>query len=421
MNIQASPPNQPNIIQSWVVVLTAALFFFYIFINMNLFNAISGKLVAELHFDAKQLGFLAAFYFYGNVLFLFAAGCLLDRFSVKRLLFTAFIVTIISTYIFSTTSSFWVMSMTRLAIGLAGAFALLPAIKLTSRWFTPDRMALVIGIVVTMGMIGGVVSQTPLALLTQYFGWRHAMQIVTALGILLSIAQLIVLRDEPKGAENNEIAEHLQLKQLGFWHSLGIVIKNRQNWLSGIYISLVNLPLFVLAAWGTPFLTKAHHFTYIQTTLITSMLFIGMMFGSPLAGAISDKMKLRKLPMLIGAVSGVIAILIIMFSPAAPLWVVACQFLLLGIIMGVQVIGYPVIAESNPHTVTATASSLGSVLIMAGGTLIPIYSWLLSLANSTAYSLTDFTRANCLMLTGLIIALIAACLIKETHCKNYKT
>ena len=413
--------SEPKIIHAWLVVLTAGLFFFYIFINMNLFNAISGELVAELRFNAKQLGFLAAFYFYGNVIFLFPAGCLLDRFSVKKLLLTAFIVTIISTYIFSTTSNFWVMSMTRLVIGLAGAFALLPAIKLTSRWFTPNRMAFVLGIVVTMGMIGGTVSQTPLALLTQHFGWRHAMQIVTALGILLSIAQLIILRDEPKGAENDEITEHVQLKQLGFWRSLGIVIKNQQNWLSGIYISLVNLPLFVLAAWGTPFLTKVHNFTYIQTTLVTSMLFIGMMFGSPLAGAISDKMKLRKLPMLIGAVAGITAILIIMFSPAAPLWIVACQFLFLGIIMGAQVIGYPVIAESNPHTVTATASSLSSVLIMSGGTLIPIYSWLLSLSNPITYSLTDFIRANCMMLTGLIIALIAALLIKETHCKNYKT
>lgn len=420
LNIQ-----HPSMIRSWLVILTAALFFFYIFIKINLFNAISSELAKELHFNATKLGHLAAFYFYGNVLALFPAGLLLDRFSIRKLLLLAFTVTIIATYIFSTTSSFWVMNITRLAIGLAGAFSLLSAIKLTTRWFTPQHTALVIGIVVTMAMAGGAISQTPLALLTQHFGWRHAIQIVTALGILLMIAQLIVVRDEPKGSEKNEVIEHTQLAQFGFWHSLGMVIKNKQNWFSGIYISLMNLPLFVLSTWGAPYSIKTHNFTQVQATLAISMLFIGMMIGSPLAGAISDKIKLRKLPMIIGAILAIVAMLIIMFTPTAPLWVVSCQFLFIGTVMGSQVIGYPVITENNPSTITATATSLGSILIMSGGMLIPIYSWLLNLSNTvtttgnfTAYLSSDFTRANCLMLIGLIIALIASLLIKETRCNQ---
>ena len=411
-------------VHSWFVVLTAALFFFYIFIQIHLFNAINGELTKELCFNATKLGNLSSFYFYGSVFFLFPAGILLDRLSVRKLLLTAFIVTVIATYVFSITSSFNIMIIIRLAIGLVGAFSLLSVIKLASRWFEPHRIAVVIGIAVTMAMFGGALAQAPLALLTRQIGWRHAMQIITALGVLLIIVQFIMVHDEPKGLKKNQAAEHIKLEQFDFWRSLGKVIINKQNWLSGTYISLVNLPLLVLGAWGAPYLAKAHNFSQVQATLATSMLFIGMMIGSPLAGVISNKMGLRKLPMIVGAILTIAAILIIMFFIAMPLGIVVCQFLFLGTMMGSQIIGYSVITESNPHTITATATGLGALLVMFGGTLISIYSWLLSLSNNVTmvdntkiYSLADFIRANCLMLTGLIIALIASLLIEETHCK----
>jgi len=421
-----SQVSSPSLVRSWCVVLAAALFFFYIFIQMSLFNTISSDLVKEFHFNATQLGNLAAFYFNGNVLFLFPAGILLDRFSVRNLLLTAFVVTVVATYVFSTTSDFWMMTATRLAVGLAGSFCLLAAIKLATRWFEPRHMALVIGIVVTMAMFGGTIAQTPMALLTQNFGWRGAMQIVAAFGALLMILQFVIVRDEPKGSEKTEVVEHVKLEQIGFWRSLGMAIASMQNWLSGLYICLVNLPIFIFGmAWGVPYLTQAHHLTPIEATQATSMLFIGMMIGSPLAGIISDKLGLRKLPMIVGAILTLAAVLIIMFAPDMPLWAVICQFLFLGLASSLQVIGYPVIAESNPHTITATASSLGSILIMSGGMLIPIFGWLLDMSgnptivdNVAMHSLADFTRANFMMVVGLVIALIASLLIKETYCKQ---
>lgn len=408
-----------SLFRSWCVVLTAALFIFYIFIQMHLFNAIGSELISEFHFNTTQFGYLAAFYFYGNVLFLLPAGILLDRFSVRTLLLLAFTTTIIASYVFSTTYVFWVICLARLAIGVAGAFAFLSAVKLASRWFEPKHMALVVGVVITIAMAGGVVAQTPMALLTQNLGWRYAMQIVTAFGVLLIIIQLIIVRDEPKCLEKVDTIEHTQLGKTSFWHSLGMAIKNTQNWLGGIYVSLVNLPIFVFSAFGAPYLVQVRHLTPVQATMATSMLFIGIMIGSPIAGIISDKMGLRKLPMITGAALTFIAILVITFAPEMPLWAVVCQFLFLGLASSSQIIGYPVIAESNPYTITGTATSIASFLIMSGGLLIPVFGWLLNMHGSPVHSVADFTRANSMMLIGSAIALIAALIIKETYCKQF--
>jgi len=389
-----------------------------------MFNAINSYIVQEFNFNAEQIGYLGSFYFYGNVLFLFPAGMLLDRFSVRNLLIAVFAVSIIASYIFSTTSTFWIMNATRFVIGLTGAFSLLAAVKLASRWFESCQMALVVGIVVTLAMFGGAIAQTPLALLAQKIGWRQAMQVVVGLGIVLVIAQIILVRNEPKGLEKAK--EYDQTEAIGFWKALRISITNGQNWLSGIYICLINLPLFILGGiWGVPYLIQVHHLTQLQATEVTTMLFVGMMIGSPLAGVVSDRMGLRKLPMIIGAILSIGTMLVIMFSPTVPLWAEICQFFFLGIFAGSQVIGYPVIAKNNPPSITATATSLASTLVVGGGMLIQPYSWLLGLSgdtivvdNITTYSLADFTRANYLMLIGLVIALAASLLIRETYCRQ---
>ena len=75
--------------QAWLVILSASLYFFYEFIQLNLFNAIDVPLMRDFHLGAAGLGQLASLYFYANATFLFPAGIMLDRFSTRRLLLVA--------------------------------------------------------------------------------------------------------------------------------------------------------------------------------------------------------------------------------------------------------------------------------------------------------------------------------------------
>lgn len=126
----------------WLVTLAASLFFFYEFIQMNMFNAINGQIMQAFHLDAVQIGHLAATYFYGNVLFLFPAGMLLDRFSTKKLLLTAVALCTIGTFIFALANGFWVAAAGRFMVGVGASFCFLSCIRLASRWFPPRNMAL---------------------------------------------------------------------------------------------------------------------------------------------------------------------------------------------------------------------------------------------------------------------------------------
>ena len=124
---------------AWLATLTAALFFFYEFIQLNLFNAIDVQLMQDFQLNAPQLGQLASMYFYANALFLFPAGMLLDRYSTKKLLLFAITLCTVGTFIFSQASNYLIAAGARFLVGWGASFCFLSCIRIASRWFPASR------------------------------------------------------------------------------------------------------------------------------------------------------------------------------------------------------------------------------------------------------------------------------------------
>ena len=413
--------NSASTWQPWIVIFAASLFFFYIFIQLNMFNAINPALMATFSVGPNVTGNLSAYYFYADVLFLFPAGIILDRVSTRNMIAGAMAVAVIGTLLFSFSTSIWQASLCRFAIGAAGAFCLLSAVRLATRWFPPQRLALVIGLIVTFAMIGGMVAQTPLTLLTDHFGWRHAMLLDAVFGVMLWVVMWFSVKDFPRGFKKEEALSH----SAAFWPSLFRVIRNRQNWLAGLFVSLMNLPVFLLGGnWGSLYLVEMDHLTRDAASWVIMFFFIGLIIGCPLCGAWSDYWRRRKAPMIISAAIAVAVMLALMFLHFNLLGLFAI-FFALGFISGAQVIGYPLIAESNSPQLTGTAEGLGSVLIMAGGFTVPWFADLMNwhwshhyLNNVPLYSAYDFEIALAIMPVAFVLAFLVSLCVKESRCKN---
>ena len=69
--------------RAWLVVFSAALFFFFEFIQLNMFNALDPALIKSFHISGASLGNLSGNYFYANVIFLFTAGMVLALLSTE--------------------------------------------------------------------------------------------------------------------------------------------------------------------------------------------------------------------------------------------------------------------------------------------------------------------------------------------------
>lgn len=412
---------------AWTVTLTAALFFFYEFIQLIMPNAINVQLMQAFNLDAPGLGWLVSMYFCANALFLFPAGNLLDRYSTKKLLLTAVAFCTVGTFIFGLAPNYWVAAVGRFIVGLGASFCFLSCIRLASRWFPPSRMAFVTGLVVTMAMLGGFVAQYPMVLLTQWLGWRHAMLLNASLGFLVALAIFIIVQDRPPNSHETAHADKAHLQSLGFLRCIKLVLLNPNNWLGGIYTSLLNLPVFLLGGlWGIRYLVQAHNLTDVQASYATSMLFVGVIFGSPAFGWFSDHIGRRCLPMVVGAVTSLLAMLALMYIPNLSLSSLIILFFLIGFLTSSQVLSYPAIAELNPIALTGTAVSVASVTIMCSGVIFqPFFGRLLEwhwdktmVDGVPIYSVHDFNTAMLTMPIAFVISIVIALMIRETYCES---
>ncbi|NNM58542.1 MAG: MFS transporter [Legionellales bacterium] len=413
--------------RAWLICITAGLFFFYEFIQMNMLSSLNQDLMQVYRIQATDLGMLSSCYFIANVIFLFPAGQLLDRFSTRKIMLVSMGICVLGTFGFALADSLFLASVFRFLTGIGSAFCFLSCIRLASRWFPARRMALVSGLVVTMAMLGGWVAQEPFTRVIELAGWRQAILLDGLLGIIIMGMIFAIVRDCPSAQVLYFDHQKKHLTNLGYWRSVSAAYLRKQNWLGGIYTSMMNLPVFLMGAtWGSLYLEQIHHFTRNEATNITGMIFFGTVIGSPLAGWISDKLGRRKLPMLVGTLLSMVLVLIIMYVPNMQNGLLQGLFFLLGLITSAQVISYPMIAESNPLAITAMSVSVISFSTIGGGAvLIPFFGrlmdsgWSHTLVNGIPiYAATDYKHAMLIMPIAFVVAFVAAFMLKETYCKK---
>ncbi|HVV69594.1 MAG TPA: MFS transporter [Gammaproteobacteria bacterium] len=400
----------------WIVCLSVALFFFYQFLDMSSFNTLGTEIMHSFRLSTTQLGQLSAFYMYGLAIFFIPAGILLDHFSVRKLLLGAIIVATAGILLFSQAQILWVAIIGRFLSGTMHSLAFLGCCRVAARWL-PNRMALALGCMVTVGLLGGIVAQAPLVLLVDYMNWRSIFLILGALGILIWVVMLIFLKDPPKDIKATWVNSDI----FTILNNVKQVMKLTQNWIPAFYTCLLNLPIMILGAlWGIVYLTQEHHLTSLQAAEITSMIYVGTIIGSPIFGFWSDKIQRRKLPMLIAAIFSLALILIVFFNRQLSETALSMLFFLIGFFTSAQSLTYPLIVENNPPILSSTALGFASIIIMGvGGLFQPLFGWLLK--NTTSQLGSYFTSnqlAFSLLPLAFVCCIFLACLIREQRAKS---
>ena len=369
-------------------------------------------------------------YLYEDVFFFFLEGIILDRVSTRKVVLSALALCILGTAGFALATSFWLAAFCHFLAGVGNAFCFLSAIRLASRWFPSRMLAYVIGLIVTFAMLGGLMAETPLTVLTHHFFWRHVVLMNAGLGIIIFFIILANVKDYPEAYAHQHERQRKQLNALGFWQSIVLSLSNKQNWLGGIYTSLLNLPIMLLCAlWGNLYLEQIHQLTDIQSSDVVSMIFIGTIIGGPTIGAWSDHIGLRKFPMIIAAIFSIIVILILTqfhYLTYRPLLIL---FFLIGFFTSAQCLAYPLITESNNRIVSSTATGLASVLIMGGAALFqPVFGIIMDhyqtrtmTGHLNVYPNIAFHHAMFIFPITFVVALLAACFIRETHCREFNS
>lgn len=409
-----------SLVLAWAVCLCAGLFFAYELMQFHMLNAIAPMLLKDLNMSATSFGILGSTYLLADVLFLLPAGILLDRFSPRKVILTALLICLIGTVGFALSQTFLQACLSHFLSGIGNAFCFLSCMMFISRWFPLNKQAFAVGVIVTLGMLGGVIAQAPFSYLAEAFTWRYAMLIDASVGALIFALIFFVVKDAP-----NPLASPKTIKQkpTELLQELLSCVCNKQNILCGLYTALTNLPLMVIgAAWGGLFLTQVHHLSIADASLVAGMICMGTIVGSSLCGFISDYLGTRKPLMLLGAFTSLIIMTFIMTIQNASILQMGSLFFLLGLCSSTQVLGYPLISEGSPKHLTGTSMSVAAVVIMGlaavaqliSGKLIDLHWNRLMIDGSPFYQPSDFMRCFMMFPIGLVLACGVIPFIKES-------
>ncbi len=404
----------------WIVCFAATMFFFYEFIQGNMFASIAANIMQDFHIQADKMAYLSSVYYLSNVLFLFVAGIVLDRFSIKNTILFAMFLCVLSTFVLAYSHSFFVALFCRFITGIGSAFCFLGPVRLASHWFPPKRMALVTGAIVTMAMTGGMMAQYPLTKLVAYVGWRQAVLDVGILGFAMLLFMVFGIKERP------QVAVKREAKSINVLAAAKKAYFNNQYLRAAFYTSLMNMAIAVFGAMmGTLYLEQRLGIGSEQASMINGMLFLGAIIGAPLLGWISDKVGLRVKPMKVGALVSMVILLAILYLPVS-VSQMAFLFFLLGLFTSAQVISYALVAESSSPAMTATAVSVISILTQGGclvyqnlfSNLLTGYGEMHLMKGLPIYSLNAYQYAAMILPIGLLLAFFMLFGLKETYCRQ---
>ncbi|MDF1794975.1 MAG: MFS transporter [Coxiellaceae bacterium] len=408
-----------------LVFVLASSFTIYEFALRVMPSAMTQQLMSSFSIDARGLGMMASLFFYGYSPMQIPAGLLYDRIGPRRLLALNTLLCAFSGLIFGYASNIYIASIARFLTGFTASFAFIGALLIAARWYPPSRFAFFTGLIQFLGCTGAVIGEAPIAAMVTKMGWRPTTVWFSVIGIVLALIMYAVVRDYPN---NKSVTKPKHIPSVGVLKGLKRVCRNGQTWWIGLYAFCCWAPISVFATlWGPSFLARAYNVSMTKATALTSLVWIAIGIGSPIAGWWSNRIQRRCRPLIILAVIGLASSITMLYINDLPKWLLSLMLLLFGASASSQVITFGLVLDNNHDTVMGTAAGFNNMAVVAGGILLqPLvgiiidYMWKknpLYLGSSPLYSLTEYHTALIVIplcfITGIITSVY---FIRETRC-----
>ena len=411
---------------AWIVWFLGALFYCYEFFLQVSPSVMVNELMRDFSISALVLSNLVALYFYAYAVMQIPVGVLLDRFGVRRLLTIASLLCAAGCLLFGSAHAVWVAGVGRFLIGLGSAFAAVSCLHISATWFPHRYFAALVGVMVSIGMLGAVAGEGPMALMVETFHWRPSMLLLGGIGVVLALLIGVIVRD--KTIENESGAQCAKL-QSQFWSGIAHVLKNKQAWVIAVCGGLMFAPTPVLSSlWGVPFLVKVYHISRPMAATLVSLLFIGWIVGAPFFGWFSDRIKKRRPPLFISSLGTFTVLMLIVHCPHYFNTVsMGLLLFLFGIFSSAFLLAFSLMRENNPPEINATSLGFMNMLNTVGAAIAePLVGWILDKIHpmtsvpghaAATYALADYQFALNLLPSFTLFAFFLLFWVEETGCQ----
>jgi MFS family permease len=410
-------------LHAWVIWFLSALFMFYKNAIEVSPSVMSHALMKEFFLTGAEMGNFAAAYFYAYLLLQIPAALLIDRWGPRRVTTVAMILCALGSLIFSVSDSILIACIGRFISGVGAAFAAINCLKLVANWFPAKKFAFMAGLMMTVGMLGAVWGQAPLASLISWLGWREAMQVLSVAGVVLALLFVAIVRDRaPHHVQKDFFPEKVDV-----FTNLKNLLKNPQSWYLSFFSGFAFAPVSAFGGlWGIPFLSASYSLSLAAAAKGSSLIFLGFAAGAPLFGWYSDRIGKRRPVMFWGTLIAALCLTAVLYVPHLPVSLVFCCLFVFGFSISAFLLCFTMIKENNLAALAATSIGFMNAFdALFGAFSDPLTGKILDLLWTGAtdngariFSQTAYHYGLLILVVYFVLALIFMKFIRETHCKQ---
>ena len=377
------------------------------FVHRTAPAAIAAELTAAFSIPAAVLGTLAATYFYVYTVLQIPVGVLADTLGPRRLLASGSAIAAVGSLLFALAPAWEWAAVGRTLVGIGVSVAFLAILKVSAVWFPANRFATLNGYTMFAGNLGAVAAGAPLAWLVTQTSWRSVFVGLAAVSAALAAATWIFVRDRPEqkgyAPVNPMPAGHVPAVR---WRAgLAAVLVKRSTWaafianagVGGTYLAFAGL-------WAVPWLEHTYGYTRVVAAQHTSLLMLGVAFGSVAIGVISDRLGNRLDVMRFTAFAQAASWLPWVVRADWPQAATLAWFFAMGLVIPGFTLSWTIAKESNRPEHSGIATSVVNTGIFLGtGILQPLVGWVVDRSKSAG----DLAGA---WSSGIVVLALAATL-----------
>ncbi len=368
-------------------------------------SALTPVLIEELSITRGAMGFLITGYFLIYGIMQFPAGFLANILGPRRCIIWFTALTCIGSVLFWMSYRYELLLAAQFIMGVGTSVFYINAVTLISRWYPPDRRATAIGVLSASSGVGAFASFMGLPLAVTLLGdWRTLYLVILGVLVINWGMNFFIIKDDPPNALS-PTKTHLNITD-----SFKDTLSNpgfRPPLLGFILMGFT----FVLYAWINQFLIEDKGLTYIEAGTVSSLGTVAGFIGCLLIGVVSDRLKRRKLPVILFLGGNLLLLGSLIYLPAGlPVFIYAAIWFIMGIFGSVWILFFSIVSEVLPPE----RAGIGLGLMNGMSNIIS------SLATPVYGSLVDITGSyfipNIILLgLGILTVLVLIMIMKETY------
>jgi predicted MFS family arabinose efflux permease len=299
--------DQPDSRRGWGIVIGLAVVLCISFgTTLNVLSIFTPPIQQALHCSNEEAARVATVFLLTMTLAMPAAGWLLDRMAPRPVMTGGAVLTALG-YLAAAQSA----DITQLtaALGVAGAgvgaSTYVPAITLASRWIAPGRQGLAFGILLAGAALGAILFPLPVTYITQWLGWRYAMQAIAAVIALTCVPMLLWIARLPDSHSAASQGDAASMQLHG--HEIGEALRMPRYWLWIVMLMLITLSSLGVYIALVPYLVSTGY-SAERAAAIYMAIGAATLVGNFLFGALSHRWG-AKTVLLMGTALSAIGIL----------------------------------------------------------------------------------------------------------------